>query len=135
VLLFAIVAQCGKPRVTRRLALSRAELRYLEAAAASAGLSLDPFLERILRAFLEAKKAMNHSAKGRQFTALSWCANVGPLVTSSGNPGSHDCHKKHASCQERTAGRDEFPRLFSGARQQTGDPSKVGRLAEQEQKG
>jgi hypothetical protein len=29
--------------------------------------------------------------------------------------------------------RDEFPRLFSGARQQTAAPSKVGRLAEQEQ--
>jgi hypothetical protein len=43
-------------KVTRRLALSRAEFRYLEAAAARAGLSLEAFLERLLRAFLEAKK-------------------------------------------------------------------------------
>jgi len=47
----------AKPRVARRIALSRSEFLYLEAAAARAGLSLEPFLEAILQALLAARKS------------------------------------------------------------------------------
>jgi hypothetical protein len=39
-------------RVVRRIALTRGELAYLEAAAVRAGLSLEAFVERLLVAYL-----------------------------------------------------------------------------------
>jgi hypothetical protein len=42
-------------KVTRRIALTRVELAYLEAAAARTGIGLDAFLEAILRGWLAAR--------------------------------------------------------------------------------
>jgi hypothetical protein len=52
VLLCAIVRSCAERRVTHPIALTRAELAYLEAAAACEGLSLEAFLEELLRAYV-----------------------------------------------------------------------------------
>src|SRR5947209_7994325 len=48
-----IVCQCGSQRrVTRRIALTRPEFAILDAAAARAGISIEAFLEQILRAWI-----------------------------------------------------------------------------------
>jgi hypothetical protein len=46
----------AKPRVARRVALTRSEFLYLEAAAARAGMSLEPFIEAIPRLFALAEE-------------------------------------------------------------------------------
>jgi hypothetical protein len=53
VLSCAAVRHCySQRRVVRRIALTRGELAYLEAAAVRAGLSLEAFVERLLVAYL-----------------------------------------------------------------------------------